>query len=159
MVASIQIWIPYLWRYMVTQSCFVCYVFFVYLFGCCLCTLFTYFLAPPLGMWDLSSPTRSWTRAPYSGSSESTAGPPGFYFIEKIFLGPYPPKKRHSWGGRLELELRKRKYLENLEREKDREGRTRKGKVSSWKVGSFSYSEHSSPTRLTWEKLARGLSS
>ena len=36
-----------------------------------------FFLALPRGMWDLSSPTRDETRAPCSGSAESTTGPPG----------------------------------------------------------------------------------
>ena len=32
---------------------------------------FNLFLITLLGMWDLSSPTRGWTRAPYSWSTES----------------------------------------------------------------------------------------
>ena len=34
-------------------------------------TFLLLFLAVPCGLWDLSSPTRDWTRAPCSGSAES----------------------------------------------------------------------------------------
>ena len=38
---------------------------------------FFFFLAAPHGMWDLSSQTRDRTRAPCSGSTVLTTGPPG----------------------------------------------------------------------------------
>ena len=38
-----------------------------------------FFLAAPHGMWDLSSLARDRTRAPCSGSTVLTAGPPGKY--------------------------------------------------------------------------------
>ena len=64
--------------HILVDTCYFLFYFFLVWFGLV--------LAVPCSTWDLSSPTRDQTRAPCSGSSVLTTGPPGSPSVFFLFF-------------------------------------------------------------------------